>query len=156
MRLSPLLLSNLEKKLPEECVNEHDNRTANKRTSRATHQLAISSKNKLKVITIWKIPSYNYKAIIVYVYKHDVVCAKSGVYTCISFQNMECLQVVFVEAIKNKRDSSFQNLYIIVSLIVYKCSLIVYKSSCNLLSIFNCLQRVYLYLLNRLLLCIST
>ena len=44
-----MLLSNLKKKSPEECVSENDNRTANRRTSRVTCQLAISSKNRAQV-----------------------------------------------------------------------------------------------------------
>ena len=47
-RFSPLLLDNLEKKSPEDCVNEHDNRTAKRSISRVTHQLAISSENQAR------------------------------------------------------------------------------------------------------------
>ena len=35
-RFSPLLLSNLKKKSPEECASEHNSRAANRRTSRGT------------------------------------------------------------------------------------------------------------------------
>ena len=68
MRFSPLLLDNLEKKLPEDCASEHVNRTANRRTSRATCQLAILFENRAQGYRNTKKPSYNYKAIIVYMY----------------------------------------------------------------------------------------
>ena len=45
MRFSPWLLSNLEKKSSEDCASEDNSRTANRKTSSATRQLAISSEN---------------------------------------------------------------------------------------------------------------
>ena len=59
MRFSPLLLSNLEKKSPEECASEHVNRTASRRNLRTTRQVAISSENRAQGYRNTKIPSIN-------------------------------------------------------------------------------------------------
>ena len=59
MRFSPLLLSNLEKKSPEDCASEHVNRTANIRNLRTTRHLAISSENRAQGYHSTKIPNIN-------------------------------------------------------------------------------------------------
>ena len=59
MRFLPLLLSNLEKKSPEDCASEHVNRTANRRNLRTTRQLAISSENRAQGYHSTKIPNIN-------------------------------------------------------------------------------------------------
>ena len=68
-RFSPLLLDNLEKKSPEDCVNEHDNRTAKRRTTSVTRQLAILSENQAQGYRNTKNTKHNHCGV---VYSYNV------------------------------------------------------------------------------------